>query len=190
MNTRAFHVSLVCLLAVLVAACGRPDARKQAEAQDAAQSKSQAAKPQSELSKITIPDDFPRDLPIPREMQLQKYLHNNEENTSLLEGLLTGKMHQLVEPLNSMMLEGGWQANLVLPQASNTLMHYTKDGQSVIIELREAPSDVTVYHVTYTPFHDTSAHDMPSEGAPKTPKMSAADAPVASNPPSLTNNAQ
>lgn len=145
------------MCALLVSACSnqtkdtKADMLSAATEKDATQPTVNMVKdanlPKAEYSKIKLPADFPSDLPLPDDMQLESYDINAEDNAATLIGLLTGTMQLRLDGIHPKMLAAGWQANLVVPQGNQTLMHYTKSKRNIIIELNQSVQNVVAYRL-------------------------------------------
>lgn len=105
--------------------------------------------PKPKHSKIAVPAAFPQDIPLPHNIQLEKYHEVIEDAAATLEGLLAGNVQSLMDGIHAQMLKSGWKANLVIPQGKQVLMHYTKDKRNVIIELNTSVDDVVSYSLSY-----------------------------------------
>lgn len=141
-----FGCTLLCV--GLLAACTKQDVNKTTTAEKSEKTVDANA-PQSKHSKIKLPENFPKDLPLPENIQLETYNEVLEDNAATLTGLLAGKMKTRMESLHYKLLGADWKANLVMPQGKQTLMHYTKDGRNIIVELNESVGNVVKYNLSY-----------------------------------------
>lgn len=150
--TASFSIFLCAASCFTLTACSKQDTDGQKHTHETTYSNNSvkdANLPQSSYSKISLPDDFPADLPLPDNIQLETYQAIPEDQAGNLTGLLAGKMRERLNSLHAKMLEAGWKANLVMPQGTQTLMHYTKDKRNTIIELNESVGNVVSYSLSF-----------------------------------------
>lgn len=147
--------SVACAAVVMLCACSSPDTPETSTDTTKTTNTQKSIKdgnaPQFKHSKIALPETFPTDIPLPADMQLEKYVENPEDDAAYLEGLLAGKTADFSQALHDKLLLEGWKANLVIPQNDNQtiLMHYTKDARQVIVELKQSVDNVVIYSINY-----------------------------------------
>lgn len=93
---------------------------------------------------VTVPDDFPEDVPLYRGMNLQAAVREGQSQSFSISGTTPDAVKTVAEAMTKALEDEGWTEESVTAMETMQNLAYSKSGRSVTVSIVEAGSNTQV----------------------------------------------